>query len=126
MSRRAIALLAALALSGAVVAGCGSGGDSDGSASASRAQDMSSGGAPEGLEALTACLERHGVKVPDRGSRGGPPGGKPPSGQAPSAKAQKAFEACRDELPEKLGPPTGGATPPSFDQSGSTPGVQRQ
>jgi hypothetical protein len=130
MNRRAIALIAALALAGAVIAGCG-GGDSGGSTGSSNARDTSSS-APQGFEALQACLERQGVKLPDRGSGGGPPSGNPPSGGAPSggapsAKARKAFEACRDKLPEGAGPPTDGAGPPSFDQSnGSTPGVQRQ
>jgi hypothetical protein len=126
MSRRATAMLAVLALAGAVIVGCGSGSDSGGSADGG---DMASGapqGATQGFQKLEACLKRHGVEVPDRGSRGGPPDGTPPSGQAPSAKAKKAFEACRDELPEGLGPPPGGATPPNFDQGGSTPGVQRQ
>jgi hypothetical protein len=124
MNRRLIALVAALALAGAVIAGCG-GGDSGGSTGTGNARETSSN-RMQGLEALQACLERQGVKLPDRGSGGGPPNGKPPSGGAPSAKAQKAFEACRDKLPEGAGPPTGGAGPPSFDQSGSTPGVQRQ
>jgi hypothetical protein len=124
MNRRAIAMLAALALAGAVIAGCG-GGDSGGSTSASNARETSSN-AKQGFEALQACLERQGVELPDRGSGGGPPSGKPPSGEAPSAKAQKAFEACRDKLPEGAGPPAGGAGPPNLDQSGSTPGVQRQ
>ena len=125
MNRRAIAMLAALALAGAVIAGCG-GGDSGGSSGTSKARDTSSS-AQQGFAALQACLERQGVKVPDRGSGGGPSGGKPPSGNAPSAKAQKAFEACRDKLPEGAGPPMGGSGPPNFDQSGgSAPDVQRQ
>jgi hypothetical protein len=135
MNRRAIALLAALALAGAVIAGCG-GGDSGGSTGSSNAQDTSSS-RTQGFEALQACLEQQGVKLPDRGSGGGPSGSPPsgnppsggtPSGGAPSAKARKAFEACRDKLPEGAGPPTGSAGPPSFDQgnNGSTPGVQRQ
>jgi hypothetical protein len=133
MNRRAIALLAALALAGAVIAGCG-GGDSGGSTGSSNARETSSNRA-QGFEALQACLEQHGVKAPNRGSGGGPPSGAPSSSGAPSAKARKAFEACRDKLPEGAGPPMNGAGPPSgatgppsFDQSnnGSTPDVQRQ
>jgi hypothetical protein len=128
MNRRATALLAALALTGGVIAGCG--GDEDAGASADGAsQDMASGapqGVPAGIEKFEACLAEHGVEVPDRTSGGPPPDGGM-SGEGPSDEVKKAFEACQDELPEGAGPPTGGSGgPPNLDQNGSAPDTQRQ
>ena len=102
MNRRAIALLAALALAGAVIAGCG-GGDSGGSTGASNARETSSTRA-QGFEALQACLEQHGVKAPNRGSGGGPPSGAPSSSGAPSAKARKVHITGCGSVPSPTSP----------------------
>ncbi|MBA3262739.1 MAG: hypothetical protein H0T69_09795 [Thermoleophilaceae bacterium] len=119
MSKRTTPVLVALALAGGVIAGCGGGDDSGGSAD-SGARDTASRpqGAPPGSEDFQACLADQGVDIPDPGSGGGPPSG------GVSSKLQKAFEACQDKLPAGVGP--GGGGPPNLDQNGSVPDTQQQ
>jgi hypothetical protein len=103
MRRRATALLAALALTAGVAVGCGEDEKSGGSAD-SGAQGRTSEapqGAPARIEDFQACLEKQGVELPEPGSGGAPPG------DGMSEKAREAFEACQDELPERVAP--GGA-----------------
>ena len=128
MNKQATALLAALALTAGVIAGCG--GDEDGGASADGASQDLASGAPQGVQAgienFKACLKEQGVEVPDRSSGESPPNGGM-SGEGPSDKVKKAFAACQDELPEGVGPPAGGSGgPPGFGQNGSAPESQRQ
>jgi hypothetical protein len=66
------------------------------------------GGAPpsgadqEAFQAFRDCLAKQGVELPDPRSQGG----QPPSGFDPNdPNLQKAFSACRGELPEGAGPP---------------------
>lgn len=94
----------------------------------------SSGGGPGARSSeFTDCLKENGVELPEGGGR--PPGdgqrpeGTPPAdGQRPRGgfggdeKTQKAFQACRDKLPEgaRGGPPGGGGgAPPAQNDSGS-------
>ena len=64
------------------------------------------GGPPSGadreeVQAFQDCLAKHGVELPDPPSQGG----RPPSGFDPNdPDLQKAFSACRGELPEGVGP----------------------
>jgi hypothetical protein len=52
---------------------------------------------PEVVEEFRACMEDHGVEVPE-------PGTAPPSD---SDRLQQAFAACSDLLPEDIRPPGG-------------------
>jgi len=75
------------------------------------------------FQAFANCLRDHGVDLPQLG-RGGPPGqGSPPrTGNGPPGfnpqdpDVRKAFQACRDKLPQGAGPgggpPGRGAAPP--------------
>jgi hypothetical protein len=103
-----------------VLAGCG--GDDSGTSGDQPAQNAPAaapqGGPPEGIEDLQACLEKHGVDLPDPER-----GGVPPAGGAPTEDTRKAFEACQDELPEGLGPPSGGGGAPP-ELGAGTPGTQ--
>ena len=123
MRRSAAALMAVLALTAGVAAGCGGDDDSSGSADSGAQPSGSEAppGAPAGIEEFQACLAEQGVELPDRGS------GPPPEGGM-SGHTQRAFEACRDELPEGIGPPDNrpGGVPPDFDQNGSPPDTQIQ
>jgi len=103
--RAALALLAV----GAGLAGCG------GVAS----EDRSSGAAPPQSDELRACLQEHGVEMPEPGAApegapadgtGSQPGEPPEIG----AEAQQAFEACSEYAP------AGGAgTPPGGPPAGA-------
>jgi hypothetical protein len=55
---------------------------------------------PEALEDFRECLQERGVEVPE-------PGSDPPP-DFDRDELQKAFEACRDELPSDIRPPSGG------------------
>jgi hypothetical protein len=87
---------------------CGGGGNGNAASSG-----KPSGGA-DPMAAFRSCMEKQGVKLPDRGGRGGPgPSGRPsgrlsgpPSG-APrtrpsmSAAQQKAMKACSSLAPQR-------------------------
>ena len=100
-----IALIVILAVALVVaIASSGDGDDDDGSSAEASPQTFQ-GSPPEGFERpdpeeaeeFRACLEEQGVDVPEAGEA-------PPSDLE---ALQKAFDACRDLLPEGLSPPGG-------------------
>lgn len=113
-------LVAALAVSGVLLAACGGGSSASGSSgSGSSSTSSPSASAAGSFSAFAACLKSHGVTFPaGRGFGGGgagaptgtaptgtfgsgsPAGGRPAGGFTRSAKDQKAFTACAKFRPK--------------------------
>lgn len=85
---RSLGLLALLAVSAVALAACGSSSSSSGSSTSTSTQASASGPGSAQRTKLRACLQQHGVTLPQRrpggGGYGGPPGGGggygPPAG----------------------------------------------
>jgi hypothetical protein len=76
-------------------AACGSSG---GKASATPSSTSASGG----FAAYTACLQKHGVKIPTAGPSG-QPSGRPGKGLFAGGTNQQARQACRSLAPQRQG-----------------------
>jgi hypothetical protein len=97
---KALALASVLAALAFLLAGCGSSGSSNGSATAPNAPPRQI--SQDAFDKLQACLKNHGVTLPNGGPQGQP---GHPQQLTPDAKMQNAFQACRQYAPSQ---PQGG------------------
>ena len=123
MSRRGVALLAALCVCGVSVTACGDKASSEAprqDAPGEQSPDRGSGPRAERAQSFMECLRDNGVELPDAPAASPQgDGGAPPFDPQQDSDVQAAFEACQDKLPQGAGPPGSRSPPqPGFDDGG--------
>lgn len=123
MSRRGVALLAALCVCGVSVAGCGDKASSEAprqDATGEQPPDRGSGPRAEQAQAFMECLRDNGVELPDAPAASPQGGGGAPPFDPQDSDVQAAFEACQDKLPQGARPPGNRSPPPpGLDEGGN-------